>query len=267
MALFGKALWISAALIAAMVEGEKGGEVRVVPVERIPEPDSVDIKIAYPRENEVEAENPISIQIRLETYGLGVYSDFPRAREIRDSKEGQAVHFIVDGRPYIAINEAIDEMSESDEVDYDQTIISKLSYKLPQGEHILRVLLVRSFDECLKGPNAFQAANFYVEKKTPALSADLSKPYLTYNQPQGEFEMKKPILLDFFLSNTQLSKDGYKVRLTIDGSDKRLLTEWSPYYIYGLKKGSHTIKLELLDQRNSVIKPLFDDLQKTIVVK
>lgn len=267
MTIFGKALWISAALLAAVVEGERGGEVRVVPVDRIPEPDSVDIKIAYPRENEVETENPINIQIRLETYALGVYSDFPRAQEIRDSKQGQSVHFIVDGRPYISVNEAIDEMSESDEVDYDQTINTKLSYKLPEGEHMLRVLLVRSFDECLKGTQAFQATRFYVGKKTPALSADLSEPYLTYNQPQGEFEMKKPVLLDFYLSNTQLSKDGYKVRLTIDRTDKRILTDWTPYYIYGLKKGSHTIKLELLDPHNRVIKPLFDDLERTIVIK
>jgi hypothetical protein len=267
MTLLAKALWISTALIAAMVEGERAGEVRMVAVERTPEPDSVDIKIAYPRENEVEMDNPITIQVRLETYALGVYSDFPRGREIRDSKQGQALHFIVDGRPYIAVNEAIDEMSESEEIDFDQTINTRLPYKLPPGQHVLRIFPVRSYDECLKGPTAFQAASFYVGKETPALDVDLSRPYLTYNQPQGEFDVKKPILLDFFLSNTQLSKDGYKVRLTIDGSDKRILTEWNPYYMYGLKKGSHTIKLELLDPSGSAIKPLFDDLQRTIVVR
>jgi hypothetical protein len=267
MTLLAKALWISTTLLAAMIEGERAGDIRVVSVERTPEPDSVDIKIAYPRENEIETDNPILIQVRLETYALGVYSDFPRGREIRDSKQGQALHFIVDGRPYISINEAIDEMSESEEIDFDQTINTRLPYKLPQGEHVLRIFPVRSYDECLKGPMAFQAASFYVGKETPALNVDLSKPYLTYNQPQGEFDIKKPILLDFFLSNTQLSKDGYKVRLTIDGSDKRILTEWNPYYIYGLKHGSHTIRLELLDPSGSVIKPLFDDLQRTIIVR
>jgi hypothetical protein len=267
MALFSKALWISAALIAAIVEGERGGEIRVVPVERTPEPDAVDIKIAYPHEGDVEMDNPIDIQIRLEAYALGVHSDFPRAKEIRDLQQGQAIHFIVDGRPYISINEAIDEMSETEEIDYDQTINTKLPYKIPEGEHVLRVLTVRSFDECLKGPNTFETAIFYVGKKTPTLSVDLSKPYLTYNQPQGEFDTKKPILLDFYLSNTQLSQDGYKVRLTIDESDKRLLSEWKPYYIYGLKRGSHTIKLELLDPHNNVLKPLFDDMKRTIIVK
>lgn len=271
MRLATKALWMTTLLptllIGAIVEGEKAREVRVVPVERTPEPDSVSIKIAYPKENEIEDDNPVRIKIRLETYGLGVYSDFQRAKEIRDSNQGQAVHIVIDGRPFISVNEAIDEMAESEEIDYDQTINILLPYKLPEGEHVIRAFPVRSFDECLKGPDVFQADTFYVGTKPAKNAYDLSKAYLTYNQPQGEFEAKKPILLDFFLSNTQLSKDGYKVRLTIDGTDKRVLTEWSPYYIYGLKKGSHTIKLELLDPSDRVIAPLFNDLERTIVVK
>ncbi|MGH2613181.1 MAG: hypothetical protein ACRDFB_09080, partial [Rhabdochlamydiaceae bacterium] len=71
MTLLAKTLWISAALLAAMLEGERGSNVRVVPVDRTPEPDSAQIKIVYPRENEVETDNPIGIQLRLETYALG----------------------------------------------------------------------------------------------------------------------------------------------------------------------------------------------------
>lgn len=267
MALLSKVLILSAALLAATIEGDRSNDIRVVPVERTPEPDEVEVRIAYPREGEVEKDNPLEVQLRVELYPLGFYSDFPRAKEIRDSKQGQAIHIIVDGRPYLSVNEAIDEVSESEEVDYDQTIITKLPYKLPDGEHILRVFPVRSFDESLKGPRAFIATKFYVKQTNPSLSVDLTKPFLTYNQPQGEFEAAKPILLDFFVSNTQLSPDGYKVRLTIDGSDKRILTAWSPYYVYGLKRGSHTFKIELLDPDNKVIAPLFDDLQKTIIVK
>ncbi len=267
MSLLAKTLWITATILGAMVEGERSGDVRVVPVDRTPEPDSVEIRIAYPKEGEITNDSPVEVQLRLETYTLGVYSDYPRAKELRDSEIGQSVHFIIDGRPYFEVNEAIDEMSESEEINFDQTIFTKVPYKLSQGEHVLRVFPVRSYDESLKGPEVFQAISFYVGKKTPTLNVDLSKPYLTYNQPQGEFDSKKPILLDFFLSNTQLSSDGYKVRLTIDGNDKRILTSWAPYYIYGLKRGTHSIKLELLDHRNNVIQPLFDDLTRTIVVK
>jgi hypothetical protein len=103
-----------------------------------------------------------------------------------------------------------------------------------------------------------------MDKKEGAV--DLTKPYLTYNQPVGAFTTLQPILLDFFISNCQLSRDGYKVRLTIDRSDKRILTHWVPYYIYGLSRGTHTIRLDLLDPDGSVIAPLFNDTQKTITV-
>lgn len=267
MALLPKALILSAAFLAAIVEGDRSGDIRVVPVDRTLEPDEVEVRIAYPHDGEIEKDNPPEVQLRLELYPLGVYSDFPRAKEIHNSSEGQSIHMIVDDRPFLAVNEAIDETSESDEIDLDQTVMLKLPYKLSEGEHVLRVFPVRSFDESLKGPHVFAASTFYIGNKTNKPSIDLTKPYLTYNQPQGELDGKKPILLDFFVSNTQLSKDGYKVRLTIDGSDKRILTEWNPYYIYGLKKGSHTIQLELLDPSDRVVSPLFNDLQKTIVVK
>ena len=47
----------------------------------------------------------------------------------------------------------------------------------------------------------------------------------------------QPVLLDFFISNCELTSDGYKVRLIVDGDAIRTLTSWQPYYIYGLKKG------------------------------
>jgi hypothetical protein len=266
MALLAKALILSAALLSATVEGDRAGEVRVVPVARTPEPDEVEVRIAYPHQDEV-SENPVRVQLRLEVYPLGVFSDFPRAREIHDSKQGQSIHIIVDEKPFFEVNEAIDEMSETEEIDYDQTIETRIPYNLSNGLHVLRVFPVRSFNESLKGPGVFTTSVFYVGQTETSKTIDLSKPFLTYNQPQGEFDTKKPILLDFFVSNTQLSKDGYKVRLTIDGSDKRILTEWTPYYIYGLKKGSHTVKLELLDPNDRVVPPVFKDLQQSVVLK
>ena len=99
----------------------------------------------------------------------------------------------------------------------------------------------------------------------------LDKPYLTYNEPQGEFIVDKrnpkPILLDFYIHNCELSKDGYKVRLTIDNANQRILNSWQPYYIYGLKKGTHKIRLELLDPENSLLPGMFNKVERTIVVK
>lgn len=260
-------LGISTTLLSATIEGEQKGGIRVVRMKPTPEPDEVEVRIAFPEQGEVKTENPVKTQLRLEAFGLGFDTPDPRAREIRDNEQGQAVHIIIDGKHHLDINEAIDDIAENQEIDFDQTLEATIPYNLTKGIHVLRAFPVRSYGECLKGPSCFDATYFYFGTAGNKPSIDLSKPYLTYNSPEGEYKSSQPILLDFYVTNTQLSQDGYKVRLTIDGSDKRILTEWVPYYIYGLKKGSHTIKLELLSPQGGVLPPLFDDLHQTIVVK
>ncbi len=261
------ALSISTTLFGATVEGNHSGEIRVVPVRPTPQPDEIEVRFAFPEVGEVKTENPVKTQVRVEAYPLGFNSDFPRAREIRDSDEGQSIHIIVDGKHHFDVNEAIDDIAENEEIDFDQIVEARIPYNLSTGIHVLRAFPVRSYSESLKGSKCFASIYFYFGKGESEPSVDLSKPYLTYNSPEGEYNTDQPILLDFYLSNTQLSNDGYKVRLTIDGKDKRILTDWTPYYIYGLKKGSHTIKLELLSPQGTVLAPLFNDLQQTIVVR
>jgi hypothetical protein len=256
----------SLSLFGADVEGERVGKVRVVPVENTPEPDAVETRIAFPGNGEVKERNPVSVQIRLDGYPLGIHSDFPRAKELRDRREGQSLWILIDDRAPIEVNEAIDDTADDDELDFTQTIEQVIPYTLDPGPHVIRVLPLRSYDECLKGDKVFAASVFYIGNKGEK-TIDLKKPYLTYNEPMGTFKGDKPILLDFFVSNTQLSKDGYKVRLIIDGNDKRILTEWHPYYIYGLSKGTHTVELQLLDPYNNVLPGLFDDTKATIQVQ
>lgn len=254
-------------LSAAVIEGNRIGEVRVVPVEPTPEPDHVKTHLVFPQADSIKNNTSDFIQIRLEAYALGYDSQIPRAREIRNSREGQALHILIDSKPFISVNEAIDELAEPESTDYDQTVQTRIPYKLKKGGHVLRIFPIRSFGESLKGPGCFTAAEFFIdEKEKTKYQEALQKPYLTYNMPYGEFSHQQPVLLDFYVTNIQLSSDGYKVRVIIDGADKRILTQWVPYYIYGLKSGSHTIKLELLDPSNKVLTPLFDNLSETIVI-
>ena len=137
--------------------------------------------------------------------------------------------------------------------------------------HVIRAYPCRSYHESIKSANAFTASIFYFQEKKDNPKVDLSAPYLTYNFPQGDIpyneKKPKPVLLDFYLTHCTLSKDGYKVRLTIDGNIQRQLTTWQPYYIYGLKKGMHKIRLELLDPKNKRVAGLFNDVERTITLK
>src|SRR4051812_47824553 len=82
----------------ATVEGEQTTSVRVIPMKPSPEADEVEVRFAFPLEGEVKTENPVTTQLRLEAFPLGFMTDLPRAREIRDSDEGQSIHIIVDGK-------------------------------------------------------------------------------------------------------------------------------------------------------------------------
>ena len=81
-------------------------DIRVLPVERTPEPNSVELDLVYPLKNEVKNSSSVKIQFRLMGYPVGTNSDFPRAKEIFNDNEGQSIHVIIDSDPYFAINEA-----------------------------------------------------------------------------------------------------------------------------------------------------------------
>lgn len=244
-------------------------QVRVLPVPRTPESNSVVLAIAVPKNGEVKVKNPVWIQFRLDGYPLGAGSPSMRTGEVATSKMGQTLHIIVDDRPYFAVNEpSIDPFNE-DGYYYDSSYKFEIPYRLSEGIHTLRMFPARSYGESLKTPSAYQVAYFYVGSRGGSFDSDLDRPYLTYNEPSDQIPLSenKPVLLDFYVSNTELSPDGYKVLLTVDGRVKRTLTSWQPYYIYGLQKGSHTIRLQLMDPRGLQVKGSFNDVERTIRVQ
>jgi hypothetical protein len=243
--------------------------IQIVPMDPTPDPNEVETKVLYPRKGEVKNSAPVKGQIRVDGIALGVDTEQPRKKEIWNDPEGQSLHIFIDNQPYFSVNEAFIDALDDVEEYYDQTAEFEIPFKLQPGMHVIRTFPVRSYNESVKSDRAFTASIFYFQEKKNNPEIDLSKPYLTYNEPQGEYDAVKnqPILLDFYLTNCDLSRDGYKVRLTIDNDNQRILTSWQPYYIYGLKKGMHRIRLELLDPSNNYVSGLFNDVTRTIVIK
>lgn len=241
--------------------------IRTMPVARTPESSTVVLTIAIPQDGQAVG-SPVWIQFRIDGYALGASSQFERASEIAQTDMGQTVHVVIDDQPYFPINEpALDPFDEGGFY-YDMSYKFEVPFQLKEGMHTIRMFPARSFGESLKGDKTFAAIHFYVGGSDDRSDMDLSQPFLTYNEPSGQmyYVENKPVLLDFFVSNTELSSDGYKVRLTIDGKVNRTLSSWQPYYIYGLKKGRHTIRLELLDSENQRVSGLFNDVKQTITI-
>ena len=254
---------------AFALNGENNDEIRVQPVSRTPEADTIAVVVSVPKSGTVLKGNRVWIQTRVDGFPLGTDSQFDRRDELVNTKMGQTLHVVVDNEPYFPINEpALDPFNEEGYY-YDTNYKFQIPQKLEDGEHTVRVFPARSFGESLKGERTFFVTTFYVNSKSEPKKYDLSKPYLTYNEPSDRiaFVENKPVLLDFYISNCELSSDGYKVRLTIDGKVIRNLTSWQPYYIYGLKKGRHTVLLELLDPTDKLVKGPFSKAERTITVR
>lgn len=260
-----------AAPIFSGVELQEGAPnpntIQVVPVSPSPSANDIGLRIQYPKKGKVETKQPVHLEMRLDWFPLGIQTELPRHYEIYDNDIGQSIHVFIDDREYFEINEALfDAVDDHDEF-FDQIAEKDLPFTLSPGAHIIRAFPCRSFGESVKTRNSFVSGVFYIEKKTTP-PVDLTKPFLTYNEPQGSYEdATKPILLDFYVNNCALSKDGYKVRLTIDNQNTRFLYDWTPYYIYGLPKGSHTLKLELISPQNTVVPGLFNIVERTIVIQ
>lgn len=261
MKCFSFALLCIASLFAAE-------DLRVQPVARTPEADTIAVVIAYPSPDQVLKSGKVWIQARVDGFALAADSPFDRASEIATTEMGQTLHVVVDNEPYFAVNEeALDPFIDQGFY-YDTTYKFEVPGRLGQGAHTLRIFPARSYGESLKGNRTFVAFPFYVGKREGNIP-DLSKPYLTYNEPSDRMELTtdQPVLLDFYISNCELTSDGYRVRLSVDGKVTRMLTVWVPYYLYGLSKGKHTIRLELLDRNGKLVDGPFSDVSQTIHVR
>lgn len=243
--------------------------IRIVPVAPTPESNTVKLEIVFPEKSEIKKNEPVKLQFKISGFSLRTNSEFPRIRELWNDPEGQSIHVIVDNRNFFSINRANIRDIDSRESFRTQIIEVDIPFYLSSGEHIVRAFPVRSYNESLKNRGTLAVETFYFRSKDDAIDQNLSGPYLTYNEPAGTFDYgeDQPILLDFLISNTELSRDGYKIELTIDGTIQRYLTTWVPYYIYGLKPGTHVIRLRLLDPQNKTVAGEFNDFQETIVIR
>ena len=183
-------------------------------------------------------------------YELGAKTEGFRRRGIANSGKGQHIHFIVNNGPYAA------------------HYMPDVSEELVNGNYVVLAFLSRSYHESLKNPEAFMVENITVGD-VPTEEVDLSTPHLFYSRPKAKYigEDAVKILLDFYLLNCTLSREGYTVRLTIDDEHKFTLKEWVPYYIEGLSMGAHTIKLELRDAEGNLVDSPFNGVSRRIVLE
>jgi hypothetical protein len=177
-------------------------------------------------------------------YELGIQTPKDFDYQLANSDKGQHIHFIVNNDPYSA--------------HYSENVTKKIE----EGDVIL-AFLSRSYHESVKNPNAFVLTEVGDKQEK-----DLSDEFLFYSRPKGKYvgEDTKKLLLDFYLVNTNISKNGNKVKVTINQTEF-IIDEWAPYYIEGLPKGEINIKLELINSDGNMIETLFNPSTRTVILE
>lgn len=245
-------------------------DVNIMAVSKTPLSENTKIEILNPQNLEVENGSSIQMKVRVSNYPLGEDSNFPRAKEVYNWDIGQSIRISVDNKPFFAkITPQISSSNDKD-IYFQKTYQFELPFFITEGKHIIRAYLVRSYGESLKSKNTFDVVSFYYKhKKELHEDIDLSKPYLTVNEPADDqiYDDDKPILLDFYLKNCNLSQNGYKVKIIIDDALMTFLEKWTPYYILGLRKGNHTINLQLVDANKEAVPGLFNDITTKFSIK
>lgn len=143
--------------------------------------------------------------------------------------------------------------------------ITKADYqtKLDNGNYTAIAFLCDEQELSIKQPEAYVIRSFNVgkveksENDTDSVMVILNNPY---TKPTSN-----PII-DFYLVNTNISKSGNKVLLTIDKNEFQL-HNWSAYKVNGLSKGKHKIKIQLLDNKGVMLQSLFSADSTTIDVE
>ena len=150
-------------------------DIRVVPVQRTPEPTTVLLRIVYPEPGTM-VDSPVWVQFRLDGFALGAGGNFERVDELTNNDLGQTVHVVIDDYPYFPINEpAIDPFDESGYY-YNMSYKFRIPYRLDPGMHTIRMFPARSFGESLKGEGTFAEHYFFIGIHEVDPNMDLRKP-------------------------------------------------------------------------------------------
>ena len=194
--------------------------------------------------------NTIKINYETSNYTLGQQTNMNNIKSCANSAQGQHIHCIVDNQPYNALYK-------------DEAIVNTLK----DGQHIVLSFISRSYHESIKNKNAYTITSAITGKSryTARYAApDLSSPMLFYSRPKGEYkgDETKAILLDFYLVNCDLSKDGFNVKVEINGTEF-ILDKWSGYFMEGLPQGENKIKLTLIDKKGKQVDSPYSMSERT----
>lgn len=183
----------------------------------------------------------VNFMFDVKNYQLKMQTADSATKQCNNSAQGQHIHFIMDNMPYKALYEPKNEVT------------------LANGtEHYLMAFLSRSYHESVKSAGAALVYHFRISADGKLEKLDEPKtPMVFYSRPKGDYIGKDTanVLLDYYVWNTSLAPDGYKVNATVltekggmTDSTKFTFDKWEPKFITNLPTGKNKVILTLTDK-------------------
>ncbi len=198
--------------------------------------------------------NKFMLNFTTTNYELGKQTAMSDIKTCANSAKGQHIHCIVDNAPYVAA----------------YTNNAKLD-AIKDGQHTVLSFLSRSYHESIKNKNAYALTSVITGKSryySRFAAPDLISPMLFYSRPKGEYTGGETdaVLLDFYIVNCDLSKEGYKVKAEINGT-MFILYKWCGYFMEGLPMGENTVTLTLLDSKGKQVESPYSSSERKFMLK
>lgn len=220
-------------------DSSKVQPITMTPVGNSPEYPDAQIGIASVKAEKEGADSAkVTFNFDVKNYELKQQTGDAGGKLCSNSDKGQHIHFIMDNKPYQALYEPTNTVT------------------LPNNtEHYLLAFLSRSYHESIKSKGAALVYHFKIDANGKLQKMDEpTAPMVFYSRPKGDYIGKDTanVLLDFYVWNTTLSPDGYKVNAEIKdgmGRDTTItINDWKANFLHNLGTGKCSITLSLMDK-------------------
>lgn len=127
------------------------------------------------------------------------------------------------------------------------------------GDNYFLCFLCRSYNASLKGSKTALLFNIKADENGCSSNTNVTDAIgYAIHQPSGVYNglEQEKVLFDFYLKNVSIGDSGNYAIAKIDGTEFKI-TKWSPYWITGLKKGSHILEIEVFNKAGEKINSVF----------
>lgn len=191
---------------------------------------------------------PTKATFELSGFELGKMTEDTGLKGLAFDEKGQHLTILLNNKPFQAVFDA------------------NMEFDLPIGHYVMLAFPSRSYYESVKVEKALVLKEFSVGKVENVEPFDADAPHIFFNRPRGQYEHRdaEKILVDFYMLNVDLSKDGYKVEINVNGT-AFVVDRWQAYSVSGLGRGmAHSIRLTLLDADGRRVKSPFNPAVRSI---